>query len=77
MNEQAPQVTPEQNQQDEYAHLLDPNAPMVTDVEQAAIRPDVTANPAATEAQRQMGIAAADRKNREAAGLPPRVFDLK
>lgn len=81
MTEQAPVVNPD-NQgpeaaHDEYAHLLDPNAPMVTDVEQAAVRPDANANPATTEAQRQMGIAAADRENRANAGLPPREFDLK
>lgn len=47
---------------------------MTASVEAAAVRePLVPGN----EADRQMGIAAADRANRDAAGLPPRTPDLQ
>lgn len=56
---------------------LDPANNPNASVEDAAVRPETATDSAATEAQRQMGISAADRKNREDAGLPPRVADLK
>lgn len=61
----------------EYDHLFDPNAPQPTSVEDAAVRPVNREGTVATETDRQMGIAAADRQNREDAGLPPRTHDLK
>lgn len=49
-------------------------------VEEAAVDAPLSSSPkkgpAAREAERQMGIAKADRQNREDAGLPPRVHDL-
>lgn len=46
---------------------------------QAAIDAAAVRHPATpqNEAMRQMDIAAADRKNRDAAGLPPRTHDLR
>lgn len=44
--------------------------------EAAAVRPE-SQSPIVTEVDRQMGIAAADRVNREQAGLKPRPFDLR
>ena len=47
-------------------------------IEAAAIRPKPReANIVAIKTRQQMDISAADRKNRAAAGLPPRIFDLK
>ena len=47
-------------------------------VEAAAVRVELPKRgPVATETERQMGIADADRKNRQTAGLPPRTFDLR
>ncbi len=45
-------------------------------VEAAARDPRPTPDPAAIEAQQQMDVSAADRLNREDAGLDPRVHDL-
>lgn len=65
-----------------YDHLLDPSDATqqsieAQSVEAAAFRPEVSTTPdPATEAARQAAISAADRKNREAAGLPPRTHNL-
>jgi hypothetical protein len=60
----------------QYAHLLDPNAPQPSSVEDAAVRQPNIVTPA-KEVDRQMSIDAADRKSREEAGLPPRTYDLR
>lgn len=49
-------------------------------VDQAAVRPETPSPKMGESAQQralqQMGISAADRVNRQEAGLPPRVHDL-
>ncbi len=52
---------------------------MLTDVSEQDAGPDDVASGRSVrrETERQMGIAAADRANRKAAGLPPRVHNLK
>lgn len=58
--------------------LLDPNSDLsARTVEGAAVREAVQPATAAQEAERQMGISAADHANREQAGLPPRVHNLQ
>ena len=63
--------------QGKYDHLFDLNAPDPTSVEDAAVRTAPGKSEVVIETERQMGIAAADRANRAAAGLPPRVHDLR
>lgn len=59
----------------EYDQLVDPNtAEPVSSVEVAEVDKSQGAR---SEAERQMAIAAADRKNRQAAGLDARPHDLR
>jgi hypothetical protein len=54
------------------------NQTLIDSVESAAVRPELPKRESVTqETERRMGIAAADRRNRQAAGLPPRTFDLR
>jgi len=55
---------------------LDKLYPIVT-VAEKAVKDDKPRNSIAVETQRQSGIDAADRANRAASGLAPRVFNLK
>jgi len=60
-----------------YDHLLTCED---TEYTQADIEAAAVPNKAPSvriETYRQMAIAAADRNNRKAAGLPPRVYDLR
>lgn len=67
------QPAPEQD----YDKLVDPTSDLSDlTVEGAAVHDTPVAPTAAQEAERQAGIAAADRQTREDAGLPPRVHDL-
>ena len=60
-----------------YDHLVGPYANISDAAEAGAVRPATEVNSVKRETERQMGIAAADRKNREAAKLPPRTYDLR
>lgn len=61
-----------------YAGAAKPEVIDLTATEAAAVRKPVNTDfDPAREAARQAGIAAADRRNREAAGLEPRVHDLR
>ncbi|MCA9344742.1 hypothetical protein KC946_02805 [Candidatus Saccharibacteria bacterium] len=78
---QQPSTSPAPEAGDNMDKLFDPaqdpaNNPNAS-VEDAAVRQEQVTDSASREAERQMGISAADRKNREDAGLPPRVADLK
>lgn len=71
----APQEQPKPMVGGEFDHLLTPG-PVPTD-EIAPAELPVGKSEIQTRVEQQMGVAAADRANREAAGLPPRVHNLK
>lgn len=63
-------------QGDDYSHLTDPNYEGGS-VEEAGRRLPSTQGPIARETEQQMGIAAADRAQREQKGMPPPSADLR